>query len=67
MLDCEFKSIQLEKELNRIKEKNKFKTEFLSNVAYDIKKPINKIFETNNNLIENKGSITLKIQIIILG
>ena len=25
------------------------------NVAYDIKKPINKIFETNNNLIENKG------------
>lgn len=55
MLDCEFKSIQLEKELNRIKEKNKFKTEFLSNVAYDIKKPINKIFETNNNLIENKG------------
>ena len=56
MLDCEFKSIQLEKELNRIKEKNKFKTEFLSNVAYDIKKPINKIFETNNNLIENKGT-----------
>ena len=55
MLDCEFKSIQLEKELNRIKEKNKFKTEFLSNVAYGIKKPINKIFETNNNLIENKG------------
>ena len=55
MLDCEFKSIQLVKELNRIKEKNKFKTEFLSNVAYDIKKPINKIFETNNNLIENKG------------
>ena len=55
MLDCEFKSIQLEKELNIIKEKNKFKTEFLSNVAYDIKKPINKIFETNNNLIENKG------------
>ena len=55
MLDCEFKSTQLEKELNRIKEKNKFKTEFLSNVAYDIKKPINKIFETNNNLIENKG------------
>ena len=40
---------------NNIKEKNKFKTEFLSNVAYDIKKPINKIFETNNNLIENKG------------
>lgn len=56
MLDCEFKSTQLEKELNRIKEKNKFKTEFLSNVAYDIKKPINKIFETNNNLIENKGT-----------
>lgn len=55
MLDCEFKSIQLEKELNRIKEKNKFKTEFLSNVAYDIKKPINTIFETNNNLIESKG------------
>ena len=55
MLDCEFKSTQLEKELNRIKEKNKFKTEFLSNVAYGIKKPINKIFETNNNLIENKG------------
>ena len=58
MLDCEFKSIQLEKELNRIKEKNKFKTEFLSNVAYDIKKPINKIFETNNNLIENIGKYT---------
>lgn len=55
MLDCEFKSIQLEKELNRIKEKNKFKTEFLSNVAYDIKKPISTIFETNNNLIEGKG------------
>ena len=54
MLDCEFKSIQLEKELNRIKEKNKFKTEFLSNVAYDIKKPINTIFETNNNLIDSK-------------
>ena len=55
MLDCEFKTIQLEKELNRIKEKNKFKTEFLSNVAYDIKKPINTIFEANNNLIESKG------------
>ena len=38
MLDYEFKSIQLEKELNKMKEKNKFKTEFLSNVAYDIKK-----------------------------
>lgn len=55
MLDYEFKSIQLEKELNRIKEKNKFKTEFLSNVAYDIKKPINTIFENNSNLIENKA------------
>lgn len=54
MLDCEFKSIQLEKELNRINEKNKFKTEFLSNVAYDIKKPINTIFETNNSLIESE-------------
>ncbi len=54
MLDYEFKSMKLEKELNRMKEKNKFKTEFLSNVAYDIKKPINTIFETNNNLIENK-------------
>ena len=42
-------------EVEYAKEKNKFKTEFLSNVAYDIKKPINKIFETNNNLIENKG------------
>jgi len=55
MLDCEFKSIQLEKELNTIKEKNKFKTSFLSNVAYDIKKPINMIFETNNKLIDNKA------------
>lgn len=54
MLDYEFKSIQLEKELNRIKEKNKFKTEFLYNVAYDIKKPINTIFEANNKLIEYK-------------
>lgn len=54
MLDYEFKSMKLEKELNRMKEKNKFNTEFLSNVAYDIKKPINTIFETNNNLIENK-------------
>ena len=55
MLDSEFKSIQLEKELNIIKEKNKFKTEFLSNIAYDIKKPINMIFETNNQLIDNKS------------
>lgn len=54
MLDYEFKSMKLEKELNIMKEKNKFKTEFLSNVAYDIKKPINTIFETNNNLIKNK-------------
>ena len=56
MLDYEFKSIQLEKELNKMKEKNKFKTEFLSNVAYDIKKPINTIFEINNKLIDNKGN-----------
>ncbi len=60
MLDCEFKSIQLEKELNRIKEKNKFKTEFLSNVAYDIQKPINTIFEANNNLIESKEKYKLE-------
>ena len=39
-----------------MKEKNKFKTEFLSNVAYDIKKPINTIFEINNKLIDNKGN-----------
>ena len=56
MLDYEFKSIQSEKELNKMKEKNKFKTEFLSNVAYDIKKPINTIFEINNKLIDNKGN-----------
>ncbi len=56
MLDCEFKAIQLEKELSLIKEKNKFKTEFLSNIAYDIKKPINMIFETNTKLISNKAN-----------
>lgn len=59
-LDCEFKTIQLEKELNIIREKNKFKTEFLYNVAYDIKKPINTIFETNNNLIKNKEDYNLE-------
>ena len=31
---------------NNTEQKNKFKTEFLSNVAYDIKKPINKIYFT---------------------
>ena len=60
ILDFEFKSIQLEKELNMIKEKNKFKTEFLSNVAYDIKKPINMIFETNNKLIDSKAKYSFE-------
>ena len=52
--------MQLEKELNMIKEKNKFKTEFLSNVAYDIKKPINMIFETNNKLIDSKAKYSFE-------
>ena len=51
ILDSEYKSMQLERELKSIKSKNKFKTEFLSNIANDIKKPINTIFETNNKLI----------------
>lgn len=54
MLDYEFKTIQLEKELDIINSKNKFKTEFLSNIAYDIKKPVSTIFEMNNALIKNK-------------
>ena len=54
ILDSEYKSMQLERELKSIKSKNKFKTEFLSNIANDIKKPINTIFETNNKLIDNK-------------
>jgi len=54
ILDSEYKSMQLERELKSIKAKNKFKTEFLSNIANDIKKPINAIFETNNKLIDNK-------------
>src|SRR5699024_5208419 len=56
ILDYEIKTIQLEKEINKMKEKNKFKTELLSNVTYDIKKPINTIFEINNKLSDNKGN-----------
>ena len=54
ILDYEFKSLKLEKELNNINTKNKFKTEFLYNVAYEIKKPIDLIFKANNSLIKSK-------------
>ena len=54
ILDYEFKALKLEKELNNINAKNKFKTEFLHNIAYEIKKPIDLIFKANNSLIESK-------------
>ena len=53
-LDDKYKMQKMKEVLDEISNKCRFKTEFLANVANDIKKPINTIFETNKILYINK-------------
>ncbi|MGL4912514.1 MAG: ATP-binding protein [Romboutsia sp.] len=53
-LDDKYKTEKMKEVLDEISNKCRFKTEFLANVANDIKKPINTIFETNKILYINK-------------
>ena len=53
-LDDKYKAQKMKETLDEISDKYRFKTEFLANLANDIKKPINTIFETNKILHINK-------------
>ncbi|HSQ87464.1 PAS domain-containing sensor histidine kinase, partial [Romboutsia sp.] len=53
-LDDKYKAEKMKERLDEISDKCRFKTEFLANLANDIKKPINTIFETNKILYMNK-------------
>lgn len=53
-LDDEYKSIKMKEELREINKKTKFKSDFLYNIVSDIRNPIDRIFEANNKLDENK-------------
>ncbi|MCR8745208.1 PAS domain-containing sensor histidine kinase [Romboutsia lituseburensis] len=53
-LDDKYKTQQMKEMLDEISNKCRFKAEFLANVANDIKRPINTIFETNKILYLNK-------------
>ncbi len=53
-LDDKYKAQKMKETLDEISDKYRFKTEFLANLANDIKKPINTIFETNKILYINK-------------
>jgi len=53
-LDDKYKAQKMKETLAEISDKYRFKTEFLANLANDIKKPINTIFETNKILYTNK-------------
>lgn len=53
-LDDKYKTQQMKEILDEISDKCRFKAEFLANVANDIKRPINTIFETNKILYLNK-------------
>ncbi|MEF9991126.1 MAG: HAMP domain-containing sensor histidine kinase [Romboutsia sp.] len=55
-LENQIKAQKMAEKLSEIKEKYKFKTEFLASVTKDIKKPINIIANTNNMLYINKDN-----------
>ncbi|MDK2563197.1 PAS domain-containing sensor histidine kinase [Romboutsia sedimentorum] len=54
LLDDKQKAEKMKETLAQISDKYRFKTEFLSDLSNDIKKPINTIFETNKILYLNK-------------
>ncbi len=54
-LDNEYKISKIKDELNKIESDNKFKMEFMSNIANDIKKPLESIYIQNNKLINNSN------------
>jgi signal transduction histidine kinase len=54
LLDDKQKAEKMKETLAEISDKYRFKTEFLSDLSNDIKKPINTIFETNKILYLNK-------------
>ena len=54
LLDNEYNVEKMEEKLSVIEDKYKFKTEFLSRIAIDLKKPINTIFTVNNILDNDK-------------
>lgn len=55
MLDDEYRAEQMKEKLNEMKDKYKFKTEFLYTMSNNLKKPINTIFEVNKILQNNES------------
>ncbi|WP_164488937.1 PAS domain-containing sensor histidine kinase [Romboutsia sp. Marseille-P6047] len=55
MLDDEYRAEQMKEKLNEMKDKYKFKTEFLYTMCNNLKKPINTIFEVNKILQNNES------------
>ena len=60
VLDNEYRSEQMIEKLNEMKDKYKFKTEFLYTISTNLKKPINTIFEVNKILQNNKSKYDFK-------
>ena len=60
VLDNEYRSEQMIEKLNEIKDKYKFKTEFLYTISKNLDKPINTIFEVNKILQTNKSKYDFK-------
>lgn len=60
VLDNEYRSEQMIEKLNEIKDKYKFKTEFLYTISKNLSKPINTIFEVNKILQTNKSKYDFK-------
>ncbi|RDY24818.1 sensor histidine kinase [Romboutsia maritimum] len=54
LLEDKYNAKKMAEKLSVMEEKNKFKTEFLSLIARDLKKPINTIFNVNNILDNDK-------------
>lgn len=55
LLDSEYRAEQMIEKLNEVKDKYKFKTEFLYTIANNLKNPINTIFDVNKILQNNKS------------
>ena len=60
ILDNEYKAEQMIEKLNEMRDKYKFKTEFLYTISANLKRPINTIFEVNKILQNNKSKYDLK-------
>lgn len=60
VLDNEYRAEQMIEKLNEMKDKYKFKTEFLYTISTNLKKPINTIFEVNKILQNNKSKYDFK-------